>query len=130
MKFNLIKTLVTGLTISVFLFSTAYAKEQKNTDDENIDVTQQQITHEELAAIYVLSDLCPKLVKDKKQFETGYAKLVHDYMPGQKNAVETLEKLSKEKSFKSVLKEARLDAKKAGDQENTEVCEDVSGYNS
>lgn len=130
MKFNLIKTFAIGLTASTLLFSTAYAKEQKNTDEENIDVTQQNITNEELAAIYVLSEICPKLVQDKNQFEQGYSKLVQEYMPNQQNSVEALEKLSKEKSFKSVLKEAKQDAKKAGEKENTAVCEDVSGYNS
>ena len=128
MKLNLLKTFAITLTASTLLFSTAYAKEQKNTDEENIDVTQQNITKEELAAIYVLSDICPKLVKDKDQFEQGYSKLVHEYMPNQQNAVEALEKLSNEKSFKSVLKEAKQDAKNAGKVENTAVCEDVSSY--
>lgn len=128
MNFHLIKTLSIALTASTLLFSTAYAQEQKPSDEENIDVTQQNITKEELAAIYVLSEICPKLVEDQDQFARGYSKLVHEYMPNQKNAVEALEKLSEEKSFKSVLKEAKQDAKNAGTEANTGVCADVSQY--
>ncbi len=44
--------------------------------EENIEVTPlQQVTQQELAAIYVLSEVCPSLVKEQDQFHQGYTKL-------------------------------------------------------
>ena len=85
-------------------------------------------TQQELAAIYVFSEICPKLIKDDGQFQTGYAKLAHEYLPQEQNAVTALKKITQQKNFKSILAEARSDAKKAGDSKNLQICQDVSTY--
>ena len=127
MKLSLFKSLSLGLlTTAVMSLSVTHAAKQQ---DENIEVTPtQKITQQELAAIYVLSEVCPSLVKNDADFEKGYSKLAHEYLPQEKDAVSALSKLSKEKKFKSILAEARSDAKKAGDAKNKEICQELMTY--
>ncbi|MBJ8450970.1 MCR_0457 family protein [Acinetobacter bereziniae] len=96
--------------------------------EQNIEVTQQQVSKEELAAIYVLSDICPSLIKTDAAFDKGFNLLLKDYMPNDKNPKEALKTLAKQKDFQRALKEAKADAKKAGDTENTAICNDISRY--
>lgn len=128
MKLSMFKSLSLGLlTTAVMSFSVTHAAKQQ---DENIEVTPiQKVTQQELAAIYVLSEVCPSLVKDDAQFSRGYSKLAQEYLPQEKDAVSALSKLSKEKKFKSILAEARTDAKKAGDSKNKEICQELTTYN-
>jgi len=128
MKSSMFKSLSFGLlTTAVMSFSVTHAAKQQ---DENIEVTPiQKVTQQELAAIYVLSEVCPSLVKDDAQFSRGYSKLAQEYLPQEKDAVSALSKLSKEKKFKSILAEARTDAKKAGDSKNKEICQELTTYN-
>lgn len=127
MKLSLFKSACFGLfTTALMTLSVTHAATQK---DENIEVTPlEKVTQQELAAIYVLSEVCPRLVKDQAKFEQGYAKLAQEYLPAEKNAVSSLAKLSKEKKFKSILSEARTDAKKAGDAKNLEICQELTTY--
>lgn len=98
--------------------------------DENINVTPtQQVTKQELAAIYVLSEICPSMVKDKSQFNQGYTKLVTEYMPGQRNPVESLNQMAKQNDFRNILVEAQSDAKKAGKKKNQVICNELTTYN-
>ena len=113
---------------TAFVMPSAFAKSQK-IQEENIDVTNLQVTKDELAAIYVLSEVCPSLIKTDKQYETGYARLVKDYLPQEKSPETALKSLVKQSSYKQALDQARLDAKTAGDKGNTEVCQDVKEYN-
>lgn len=110
--------------------SNTFAASDKTEDasHENIDVTQINVTQEELAAIYVLSEICPSLLKKQTGFETGYANLLKDYLPQEKKPVDYLSNLSQQGHFKDVLKQARDDAKRAGDQANLEICQDVVNY--
>lgn len=128
MKSSMFKSLSLGLlTTAIMSLSVTHAAKQQ---DENIEVTPiQKVTQQELAAIYVLSEVCPSLVKDEAQFSRGYSKLAQEYLPQEKDAVSTLSKLSKEKKFKSILAEARTDAKKAGDSKNKEICQELTTYN-
>ncbi len=88
-----------AVALSLGLSQAAIAQE------ENIEVTPlQQVTQQELAAIYVLSEVCPSLVKEQNQFHQGYAKLAQEYMPKEKDAVAALSKLSKQKSFQRNVK--------------------------
>ena len=115
-------------SVTALIFSSVLS--QTHAADENIEVTQQNVTNEELAAIFVLSEVCPSIDKAGTQFEQGYAKLVKDYLPNEKSPINALQKIAKQDNFKSALEEARSDAKKAGDADNAEICQDVSNYNS
>lgn len=122
-----------SLSLATALFMTlsvAHAAPAKNKADiENIDVTpQQQVTQEELAAIYVLSEVCPSLVSKDQGFDQGYARLAQAYMPNEKDPVTALQKRGKARSFKKFVKEARQDAQNAGKTKNLQVCKDVASY--
>ena len=127
MKLSMFKSLSLGLlTTALMTFSVTHAATQQ---DENIEVTpNQKITQQELAAIYVLSEVCPSLVKENDQFKKGYAKLAQEYLPQEQDPVNALQKLSKQKNFKSILAEAKSDAKKAGDVKNKEICQELTTY--
>ena len=113
-----------AVALSLGLSQAAIAQE------ENIEVTpSQQVTQQELAAIYVLSEVCPSLVKENNQFQQGYAKLAQEYMPKEKDAVAALDKISKQKNFQPMLKEARADAKAAGTAKNQAICQELTAYN-
>lgn len=119
------------ISASLAFAPTAFAEKTNSTDiKENIEVTQQSVTKDELAAIYVLSEVCPSLVKQDDQFKTGYNKLLKDYLPQEKTPDTALKSLVKQSSFKDALKQARADAKTAGDKGNLKVCEDVKDYQS
>ena len=127
MKLSMFKSLSLGLlSTALMTLSVTHAATQQ---DENIEVTPtQKITQQELAAIYVLSEVCPSLVKENDQFKKGYAKLAQEYLPQEQDPVNALQKLSKQKNFKSILAEAKSDAKKAGDVKNKEICQELTTY--
>ena len=127
MKLSMFKSLSLGLlTTALMTLSVTHAATQQ---DENIEVTPtQKITQQELAAIYVLSEVCPILVKENNQLKKGYAKLAQEYLPQEQDPVNALQKLSKQKNFKSILAEAKSDAKKAGDVKNKEICQELTTY--
>ncbi|MDQ8934456.1 MCR_0457 family protein [Acinetobacter rudis] len=124
------KILLAFILSSAGLFSTNSfaANESAEHTQENIEVTQQNVTPEELAAIYVLSEICPSLLKKQSGFEQGYNNLLKDYLPQEKKPADYLSNLSQQSHFKAVLKQAREDAKSAGDQANIEICQDVVNY--
>lgn len=126
MNLNVMKKVILAVCgSSLIAISSAHAANK----DENIEVTPlQQVTQQELAAIYVLSEICPSLVSDQSQFENGYNSLAKEYLPQQKNPTEYLKNLSKEKKFKPILAEAQADAKKAGKAKNQEICKELSTY--
>ena len=126
MNLNVMKKVILAVCgSSLIAIGSAHAANK----DENIEVTPlQQVTQQELAAIYVLSEVCPSLVSDQNQFENGYNTLAKEYLPQQKNPTEYLKNLSKEKKFKPILAEAQADAKKAGKAKNQEICKELSTY--
>ncbi len=121
-----------GLISASLIFApNAFAEKTNSTNiKENIEVTQQSVTKDELAAIYVLSEVCPSLVKQDDQFKKGYNNLLKDYLPQEKTPDTALKSLVKQSSFKDALKQARADAKTAGDKGNLKVCSDVKDYQS
>ncbi|NUE91564.1 MCR_0457 family protein [Acinetobacter seifertii] len=132
MKKSLVQSLSVVLLMTMATVGYA-ADKKKTTENENVvEVTPNKgTTPEELAAIQVLSEICPSLIgKKDAEFAQGYERLVKDYLPNEADPVAALEKRTKDKSFKKVLKEARNDAKAAGNEQNTLVCQDVKAYQS
>ena len=102
---------------------------QLATAQDEVEVTPiANVTPQELAAIYVLSEVCPSLTSDQTAFNTGYNKLVHDYMSQEKNPIDALNALVKQKTFQPILDEAKTDADRAGTAQNRIICEDVITY--
>lgn len=129
LSFQIKKSLTIALLASSGLvMSAAFAADANKEQNDNIEVTQQNITPEELAAIYVLSEICPKLIDKDQNFSNGYQNLLKDYMPNQQNAANTLKQMTQQAKFQPILTQARQDAKKAGDQANRDICMDVVNY--
>lgn len=131
MKKNVFKTLgLSFLIASSTLAPTAFAADKKSTEAEKIEVTptSDSVTKQELAAIYVLSEICPSLIGKDLKFNKAYDNLVKAYLNNDANAVESLNKRVKGKDFKEALKEARNDAKAASDSDNRQICDDVRNY--
>ena len=130
---RLITKFMLGLcSASILCVSMAQAKpkdvEPANTDSENIEVTPDHtsVTSEELAAIYVLSKLCKSYGFKDQQYKDGYAALVKENLPDEHDPVSALEHRAKQKEFKKYITEAEQDAKKAGDAQNKEICQEIS----
>jgi hypothetical protein len=95
----------------------------------NHEVTPEQyVTEEELAAIYVLSEICPNLITNQQDFSNGYQTLLEEYLPNIKNPVDVLQSLSQEQKFAPILAEAKQDALNAGDAKNTQICQELTTY--
>ena len=97
MKKSLVQSLSLVLLMSMATVGFAADKKkttEKKTENENVvEVTPQQgTTPEELAAIQVLSEICPSLIgKKDTDFAQGYERLVKDYLPNEADAVSALE---------------------------------------
>ena len=82
MKKNVFKTLgLSLLTASSIFTTTAFAAEKKS-ETEKIEVTPtlEGVTPQELAAIYVLSEICPDLIGRDLKFNKAYDNLVKSYL--------------------------------------------------
>lgn len=99
-------------------------------DSSNIEVSPDstRTTPEELATIYVLSEICPNLIGASKGFDQGYARLSKDYWQQKGDPVKGLAEYAKQASFQKYLVTARANADKAGEQSNRDVCNDVIAY--
>ena len=117
------------LIMSSLATSPVFAADKKTVADK-IEVTpiSEDVTNEELAAIYVLSEICPSLIGKDLKFNKAYEKLVKAYSSNEDDAVDVLKKRVKSKDFKAALEEARNDAKAASDNDNLQICDDVRNY--
>ena len=117
------------LIMSSLATSPVFAADKKSVA-EKIEVTpiSEDVTKEELAAIYVLSEICPSLIGKDLKFNKAYEQLVKAYLSNEDDAVDVLKKRANSKDFKAALKEARNDAKAASDDDNRQICDDVRNY--
>ena len=130
MKKNVVKTLGLSFLIAASTFvPTAFAAD-KQPETEKIEVTptSDEISPQELAVIYVLSETCPTLIGKDLKFNKAYDTLVKSYLSNEKNAVEMLSKRMQTKEYTESLKEARDIAKAASDEDNRQICDDVRNY--
>lgn len=110
-------TILTGLSAITFA------------QDSNHEVTPEQyVTEEELAAIYVLSEICPSLVDNQAAFEQGYQSFVEVYLPDIQNPIDALKRFSHEANSAPLLLEAKRDADQAGTVKNSQICQELVTY--
>lgn len=86
------------------------------------------VTQEEIAAVNVLGEICPKLIGNNKNFDAGYERLLQDLMPNIAQPALALKALADDTEYQGKLKEARADANRATVQENRQVCQDIVNY--
>ena len=117
------------LIMSSFATSHVFAADKKSVA-EKIEVTpiSEDVTKEELAAIYVLSEICPSLIGKDLKFNTAYENLAQAFLANEKDAVKMLNKRAKAKDFQVALTEARNDANAASEDDNRQICDDVRNY--
>ena len=82
MKKNFFKTLGLSFLITSSLFTTTVFAAEKKSEPEKIEVTptSEGVTPQELAAIYVLSEICPDLIGKDLKFNKAYDNLVKSYL--------------------------------------------------
>ena len=81
----------------------------------------QQSSMQEVAAIQVLSEICPQIIGKNKNFDTGYHLLLSDFLPGFKDPELALQALNENDDYQTALKQARDDAAHATRENNREV---------
>lgn len=130
MKKNVVKTLGLSFLIAASTFVPTVFAADKQSETEKIEVTpvSDEVSPQELAVIYVLSETCPTLIGKDLKFNKAYDTLVKSYLSNEKNAVEMLSKRMQTKEYKEPLKEARDIAKAASDEDNRQIFDDVRNY--
>lgn len=135
-----VNTLLNRRAVSVLLLSFScslgLAHAAKNTADKsNADSKVEfknnlPVTQEEIAAVNVLNEICPKILGKNQNFDAGYRRLLGDLLPDFQDPVTALKALQDDQDYQQKLAEARQDAKKASVEDNREVCLDVVQYQS
>ena len=115
--------LIGTMTAGSLALSPAFAA-----DEEQIEVSADQISLDEVATVYYLSKLCPPLVDDKKKFAKAYAVELKNILPNESNPQAAIEKMAKDKDFQQKLTEIAQFADKFGTEENTAMCQEISNY--
>lgn len=117
------------ISASTFLITPAFAASKKvPAQEQNIDVSQDQASLEEIATVYNLSKLCPSLVKDKATFEKAYDVELKKVLPNEANPKTFVQTLAKQKDFQLKLKDVQKASAKFSKKENAEMCQEVADY--
>ena len=112
---KLFKTLST-LTLATLMATSAFAS-------DNVEISPDAgTTREEIAAIHVLSEICPQIIGKNKNFDAGLKRVLTDLLPGVSDPVAAVKAYSQEAEFQGLIKQAREDASGATTEENREVC--------
>mgnify|MGYP003535175939 CR=1 FL=1 len=130
MKKNVFASLGLSLLITATVIMPATYAAEKKSNTEKIEVTPMadNVSDQELAAIYVLSEICPSLIGKDLKFNTAYENLAQAFLANEKDAVKMLNKRAKAKDFQVALTEARNDANAASEDDNRQICDDVRNY--
>ena len=130
MKKNVFASLGLSLLITATVIMPATYAAEKKSNTEKIEVTPMadNVSDQELAAIYVLSEICPSLIGKDLKFNTAYENLAQAFLANEKDAVKMLNIRAKAKDFQVALTEARNDANAASEDDNRQICDDVRNY--
>lgn len=130
MTFSWVKTAVLAAlcTASMTAANAAPASHSAGKGDKVEFKSSLPVTQEEIAAVNVLGEICPKLIGSSKKFDAGYERLLKDLMPNIDQPVLALKALADDAEYQGKLKEARADANRASVQDNREVCQDILNY--
>lgn len=111
-----------ALGLSMMVATGAFANQQ----EENVEVSNDTgTTREEVAAIQVLSEICPQIIGQNKNFDAGYQRILKDLLPGISDPVAAVKAYSQDAEFQAMMKQAREDAARASAEDNRQVCLDV-----
>lgn len=122
-----------SLTVSLLccasLTSIAYAAPAKTDAESRVEFKSSlPVTQEEVAAVDVLGEICPKIIGKNSNFDAGYKRLLSDLLPKVDNPALAIASLKDDSEYQTKLTEARADANRATVKENREVCLDIINY--
>lgn len=109
--------------------SMGVAHAAKNTADSKVEFKSSlPITQEEIAAVNILNEICPKILGRNANFDAGYNRLLSDLLPDIQNPATALKALQDDQDYQQKLAQARQDANKASVDDNREICLEVVQY--
>jgi hypothetical protein len=133
-NFYWVKTIViaaicaSGVAIVNAAPGTTAASQTANKGDKVEFKSSLPVTQEEIAAVDILGEICPKLIGNSKKFDEGYRHLLRDLMPNIDQPHLALKALAEDAEYQTKLKEARADANRATVKDNRAVCQDILTY--
>lgn len=111
------------MAVMVCMPAFSYAKASVEQNPDAVEVSSEQgSSREEVAAIQVLSEICPNIIGASKNFSRGYQVLLNEYLPGFNDPELALKALNETQEYQKALQQARDDASKATREYNREVC--------
>ena len=111
---------ITTLALATMITLPAFAAE------ENVEVSPEAgTTREEIAAMHVLSEICPQIIGNNKNFNDRYVRVLKDLLPGISDPVAAVKAYSQDPEFQPAIAQAREDAARATAENNRQVCLDV-----
>ena len=131
LKLNALKKfgLATSLIYCALFTSPAFAAPAKTNADSRVEFKSSlPVTQEEVAAVEVLGEICPKIIGKNSNFNSGYSRLLKDLLPNIENPTLAVAILKDDAEYQTKLTEARVDANRATVKENREVCLDIVNY--
>ena len=86
------------------------------------------IIKEDIASIQVMAEMCPAIIGKNAKFDQNIQKLIQAALQDHADKSLNYDQLQTDKEYKSVLNEARADAKDTPKDEQKLVCADVLDY--
>ena len=122
-----------GLSASIVCFGSmmtaANAAPTKTDADSKVEFKSSlPVTQQEIAAVEVLGEICPKIIGKNTNFDAGFKRLLTDLLPTIDQPVMALKALQDDTEYQKIVSEARIDANKATVQENRDVCLEIVNY--
>ena len=86
------------------------------------------IVKEDIASAQVMAEVCPAVIGKNAKFDQNIQKLIQAALQDHADKSLNYDQLQTDKEYKSVLNEARTDAKDTPESEQKSVCADVLDY--
>lgn len=126
-KRMLLTTLV-GVVASVSILTNTANGANQNANNMPVDISSMQITTHELALMQVLSEICPKLLRQNQQssFQHAYNTKLQALMPNISNPQNALQYLSAQKDYRDLHHSIKTWTLSFSEDENQALCEDIA----
>ena len=83
------------------------------------------IVKEDIAAIQVLTEVCPALTSNNPKIQTAIQGMTQTFLKDLQNASTTIEQLKQDAEYQKIYKEAQADATSVEQSEQKSACEDL-----
>ena len=122
-----------GMTVAILCFGSMLSSVNAETTDTDANSKVEfksslPVTQQEIAAVDVLGEICPKIIGKNTNFDAGFKRLLSDLLPTIDQPVIALKTLQEDADYQKLLTQARDDANQVTVQENREVCLEIVNY--